>query len=68
MAPKEKDVTPIKSPNADIDKAIKQLMRDMDTDAPIDVKAKIITVAINWEKVKHHISENGDGDLDSSMF
>lgn len=65
-----KDVTPTagKSPNAEIDKAIKKLMQQMDTDGPLDVKVKVISVAINWEKVKHHIAENGDGDLDSSLF
>jgi hypothetical protein len=65
-----KDVTPSngKSPNAEIDKAIKKLMQDMEKDGPLDVKVKVISVAINWEKVKHHIVENGDSDLDASLF
>lgn len=63
-----KDVTPVKSPNKAIDDAIKSLMKQMDEDGPLDVKVKVISVAINWEKVKHHISENSGDELDDSMF
>jgi hypothetical protein len=57
-----KDVTPIKSPNADIDRAIKAMMKQIEgTEIPPDTKVKIINTAINWEKVKHHIDEGSDG-------
>ncbi|HEX8784130.1 MAG TPA: hypothetical protein VF764_12200 [Steroidobacteraceae bacterium] len=50
------------SPNAGIDKAIKALMKDLETH-PVDMRVKIITTAINWEKVKARINEQ-DGDFD----
>lgn len=58
-----KDITPQpKSPNADIDRALKKLMSQLDGDSmPPDVKVKIINTAINWEKVKHNIDESSGG-------
>lgn len=54
------------SPNADIDKAVKDLLKEASAEnaAPevIRAKASVINVAISWEKVKHHIKEDGDFD------
>lgn len=59
-----------KSPNSSIDARIKGILSKVDTvDCPIDTQLKAIQVAIQWEKVKHHIIESGDGDgLDASVF
>lgn len=45
------------SPNNDIDDAIRKLLKDAAGDVPLDMRAKCITVAINWEKVKHQITD-----------
>ena len=50
------------SPNSRIDKALNALMKNVETQPP-DVAVKIITAAINWEKVKARINE-ADGDFD----
>jgi hypothetical protein len=53
------------TPNADIDKAIKTMMRKLESEdpnagVPPDVAVKIINTAIAWEKVKHHIRDDPD--------
>lgn len=53
------------SPNPKIDKAIQNLMKQVEGDTmPPDVKVKIINSAISWEKVKHAIKEQGDSGWD----
>jgi hypothetical protein len=39
------------SPNANIDKALEQLMKGI-TKKPADIQVKILAQAINWERVK----------------
>lgn len=60
-----------KSPNKDIDKALKTLMKavtkSMREDSelsPDEIKAKVavISTAINWEKAKHHIRDGEEFD------
>lgn len=62
------------SPNKDIDKALKMLMKAVtkslkeDSElAPDEIKAKVavISTAINWEKAKHNIR---DGDTFDPSF
>jgi uncharacterized membrane protein len=46
----------IPSPNADLDVAIKKLVKKAsEKDIPPDTAVKILAMAINWEKVKHGI-------------
>lgn len=57
---------PGKSPNPKIDKAIESLMRKLEKTTGDDVidpetAVKIINSAVAWEKVKHHITDNGGG-------
>jgi hypothetical protein len=55
-----------KSPNKDIDKAIKDLMDDMKAEnvSPDHIRAKaaVIAIAVKWEQVKHNIKDEGDFD------
>jgi hypothetical protein len=66
-APKEKDA----SPNSSIDKAIKDLLKEVTdksaTIIPEEVTAKVrvVQTAIQWEKVKHHIKDEGEFDPES---
>lgn len=60
-----------KTPNAEIDKALKDLLKKV-TDktaeiVPEDVTArvKVIQTAIQWEKVKHGIRDDSDFDPDA---
>jgi flagellar biosynthesis regulator FlaF len=62
-APKEK------SPAPEIDKAIKALLKEAmvegDNALPAETvraRAAVISVAINWQKVKHHIKEGEEFD------
>ena len=55
------------SPNPRIDKEIARLLGQIDTDIPIDTKVKVLQMAINWEKVKHHIKDEEAG-LDQDIF
>lgn len=55
------------SPNKEIDKALKDLLKKVTTEgessiAPDEIRAKVavIQAAISWEKVKHHINEDND--------
>jgi len=45
------------SPNRKIDQAIDKLMAKLE-DAPLDMSVKIIKTAIDWEKVKHHVTDD----------
>lgn len=58
-----------KSPNVAIDKAIKQLMKDMDDKeaSPDQLKARVavLATAIKWEQVKHNIKDEGDFNPDN---
>jgi hypothetical protein len=47
------------SPNKDIDKAIKSLMKGIE-EKPPDIAVKIINSAIAWEKVKANIKDTED--------
>ena len=47
------------SPNKEIDKAIKSLMKDIEGKPP-DIAVKIINSAIAWEKVKANIKDTED--------
>lgn len=50
-----------KSPNQKIDDLIIALLKQSEgNEIPPDTKVKILNTAINWEKVKHHIDEDGD--------
>lgn len=56
------------SPNKQIDAAIKKLLKDCEgaitpeQESQIKVKAEVLKVAMNWEKVKHNIIEkDGEG-------
>jgi hypothetical protein len=64
-APKEKDA----SPNSTIDKALKDLLKQVtDTDIipeNITAKVRVVQTAIMWEKVKHHIKDEGEFDPES---
>lgn len=57
-----------KSPNPKIDKAIEDLLKSVTTKgeefSPEEVTAKVrvVTLAVSWEKVKHHIKEDGEFD------
>jgi hypothetical protein len=55
------------SPNADIDKAISALMKQVkakgENSLPPETAVKVINAAINWEKVKHGIKDK-DADFD----
>lgn len=58
-----------KSPAPEIDKAIKALlkeaMKEGDGGLPAETvraRAAVISVAINWQKVKHHIKEGEEFD------
>jgi hypothetical protein len=53
-APKEK------SPAPEIDKAIKALLKEAMVEG--DNALPVISVAINWQKVKHHIKEGEEFD------
>lgn len=66
----KKDKKKKDSPNGAIDRRIQQVLLQVDTnDIPVETKLKAIQVAIQWEKVKHHIIESGDNDgLDSTIF
>lgn len=46
-----------KTPNKDIDIAIKGLMKKIKGDIPIDMAVKVVSTAISWEKVKHQIKD-----------
>lgn len=63
--PTQKD----KSPNKDIDKAIKKLMKDMEAEgaAPDEIKAKVavLQLAVKWEGVKHNIKDGEEWNPDS---
>lgn len=48
-----------KSPNKDIDKVLKELLKDIATH-PVEIRVKIIAQAISWEKVKNHIKDDSD--------
>jgi hypothetical protein len=52
---KDKD----ESPNKEIDKRIKKLLKDCDGQ-PLDMQVKVINSAIAWEKCKHAITEKGE--------
>ena len=62
-----------KSPNKDIDKALKRLMKALEPAkgkesepiAPDEIKAHVavVTAAINWEKAKHGIVGDQEPDL-----
>ena len=58
-----------KSPNPAIDKAIKKLMAEMDsqTASPDELKSKatVIKIAIDWEKAKHNIKDEETFDPNS---
>jgi hypothetical protein len=47
------------SPNKEIDKALKALLKDI-TQHPPDIQVKILNSAINWEKTKHGILDKAD--------
>lgn len=54
------------SPNPKIDRAIQAALARLESPdpakmAPLDDVARIINVAIAWEKVKHHIKDDGAG-------
>lgn len=40
------------TPNPSIDKAIKKMMDRIDDNTPLETAVKVITAAVNWEKVK----------------
>lgn len=54
------------SPNASIDKAINKLLKDAEgeitpgEESQIKVKALVLKVAMDWEKLKRNIRENDD--------
>lgn len=51
------------SPNAKLDKAIDKLIVKIDDKKepiPPDIAVKILTLAVNWEKVKHGIRAKND--------
>jgi hypothetical protein len=54
------------SPNKDIDRAIKKILKDID-EVPIDLRCKLLNTAIGWEKVKNQIREK-DEDFDPDQL
>jgi hypothetical protein len=56
------------TPNKQLDELINRLLREADTEIPIDTKVKVVQMAINWEKVKYHIAEGGGEGLDPDIF
>lgn len=57
-----------KSPNDKIDRAVDKLLKRLDAsgDDAIDAETavKVVNMAVAWEKVKHHIADNGGGGFD----
>lgn len=52
-----------KSPNPQIDAALKKLMKKLeDENEALETKLKLINTAINWEKVKHQIKDEEEFD------
>jgi len=53
------------SPNEQIDKALKELMKRVTAkgDLPVDIgdAVKVVNAAISWEKVKNQINGTDDG-------
>lgn len=53
------------SPNEQIDKALKELMKRVTAkgDLPVDIgdAVKVVNAAIAWEKCKHQINGSDDG-------
>jgi hypothetical protein len=47
------------SPNKEIDKALKALLKGIEGQPP-DIQVKILNSAINWEKVKHGILDKAE--------
>ena len=61
---------PDKTPNAEIDKALEDLLKKVTSGGdiiPEDVTArvKVIQTAIQWEKVKHGIRDDAEFDPDA---
>lgn len=57
------------SPNASLDRAFENLMRDMENDKALNAvdKAKVLSTFVNWEKVKHAIAEQDPFDPESIL-
>ena len=54
-----------KSPNKEIDKSIKDLMKEIKGEIipeNVTAKVRVLQIAIQWEKVKHHIRDQEEFD------
>lgn len=63
----------VKSPNLEVDKAIKDLLKSVSGTIPVEmeagikIKCDVLKTVIQWEKAKHQINENSD-DSDFGSF
>lgn len=54
------------TPNADIDKALKKLLKECDgeiaaeKESGIKTKVEVLKAAMTWEKLKHNIKDKND--------